>query len=217
MIVVAAGGLGTPVLLRRSWIKGAGENFFCDPMTMVYGTIQGSGNGYNIPNTAGSFKFHDREGIFLADFVDPRFVFPLQMLLTGVRYLPRWLKYGHMLGILVKIKDTPGGRIYSNGTFSKPMTREDHNKMARGISLATRVLVEAGAKRSSIMHTRIRGAHPGGTAAIDQVVDRNLETSKKHLYVCDASVLPKSMASPQVLTITSLAKRLARHLRDRLA
>jgi hypothetical protein len=216
-IVVAAGGLGTPVILRRSGIKGVGENFFCDPMTMVYGTIRGRGNGYDIPSTAGSLKFHETEGIFLADFVDPRFVFPLQMLLTSIKYLPRWLEYGHMLGILVKIKDTPGGRIHSNGAFSKPMTREDRNKMDRGISLATQVLVEAGVKRSSIMHTRIRGAHPGGSAAIDQVVDRNLETSKKHLYVCDASVLPKSMASPQVLTITSLAKRLAGHLRQKLA
>jgi choline dehydrogenase-like flavoprotein len=216
-IVVAAGGLGTPVILRRSGIKGAGEKFFCDPMTMVYGTIRGSGNGYDIPNTAGSLKFHDTEGIFLADFVDPRFVFPMQMLLTGVKYLPRWLEYGHMLGILVKIKDTPGGRIYSNGAFSKPMNQEDLDKMERGISLATQVLVEAGVRKASIMHTRIRGAHPGGSAAIDQVVDRKLETSQKCLFVCDASVLPKSMASPQVLTITSLAKRLARHLRHKLA
>jgi choline dehydrogenase-like flavoprotein len=211
-IVIAAGGLGTPVILRRSGIKEAGENLFCDPMVMVYGSSQSRGNGYDIPNTAGSFKFHDRDGIFMADFVDPRFMFPLQMLLKGVKYLPRWFDYGRILGILVKIKDTPGGRIHDGGAFSKPMSREDLKKMDRGVFLATQILSEAGVKRSAIMSTGIRGAHPGGTARIGRVVDGNLETTIKNLFVCDASVLPKSLASPQVLTLVALAKRLAGRL-----
>jgi choline dehydrogenase-like flavoprotein len=43
-------------------------------------------------------------------------------------------------------------------------------------------------------------------------VDPNLETRVKNLFVCDASVLPKPLASPQVLTLVALAKRLAGHL-----
>jgi choline dehydrogenase-like flavoprotein len=211
-VVVAAGGLETPSILQRSGLSEAGQNFFCDPMAFVYGTIDGRKNGHDIPNTAGSFKYHDTEGIFLADHADPRFIFPMQMLIKGVQYLPRCLRYDHTIGILVKIKDSPGGRINGDGTFSKPMTHKDKGKIARGIGLATKILIEAGANPVSIMSTPIRGAHPGGTAAINRVVDRDLETRIRNLYVSDASVLPESMASPQVLTIISLAKRLARHL-----
>jgi choline dehydrogenase-like flavoprotein len=211
-IVVAAGGLGTPVILRKSGIRDAGESLFCDPMVMIYGSSQNMGNGYDIPNTAGSFKFHEREGIFLADFVDPRFMFPIQMVLKGVKYLPRWFEYGRILGILVKIKDTPDGRVHDDGSFSKPLSMEDLKRMDRGMSLAGQILGEAGVKRSTILSTRIRGAHPGGTAPIGRVVDPNLETRVKNLFVCDASVLPKPLASPQVLTLVALAKRLAGHL-----
>ena len=57
-----------------------------------------------------------------------------------------------------------------------------------------------------------RGAHPGGSAAIGEVVDVNLETSIRGLFVCDASVLPKSPGKPPILTILALSKRLAEYI-----
>lgn len=212
IVVVAAGGLETPMILQKSGLSEAGRNFFCDPMSVVYGTIEDRGIAYDVPNTGGSMKFHRTDGIFLSDFIDPRLSFPVQMLMKGIKHLPVWFKYNRTLGILVKIKDTPGGRINANGTFSKSLTGEDQRKMKRGISLAEQILVKAGASPSSLVSTRARGAHPGGTAAINRVVDKNLETKIENLYVADASVFPEPMASPQVLTIISLAKRLARQL-----
>jgi choline dehydrogenase-like flavoprotein len=41
------------------------------------------------------------------------------------------------------------------------------------------------------------------------MLSRDLETAVKGLYVCDASVFPEALARPTVLTIISLAKRLA--------
>ncbi len=43
----------------------------------------------------------------------------------------------------------------------------------------------------------------------------DLESEIKNLYVCDASVFPEALARPTVLTIISLAKRLADHLVQR--
>jgi choline dehydrogenase-like flavoprotein len=136
----------------------------------------------------------------------------MQLLTKGVRHLPRWFTYGATIGILAKIKDEPGGSISTDGSFSKPLTGRDREKLERGTELARQILIEAGARPASILATAVRGAHPGGTAAIGRVVDGNLETRVKRLYVCDASVLPRSMAAPQVLTLVSLARRLARHL-----
>ncbi len=214
-VILAAGGLGTPVILQRSGLDYAGQHFFCDPMRFVYGAVDKPKGACDIPNTAGSFQFHDKDGIFLADHTDPALFYPVQIVTGGLRHLPKLLDYRKTIGILVKIKDTPGGRIYADGSFSKPLTRIDHEKLDKGVDIAEKILLEAGVKPSSMVTTAVRGAHPGGSAGIGRVVDTNLETEIKNLYVCDASVLPKSMASPQVLTLLSLARRLAVHLEGR--
>lgn len=212
IIIVAAGGLGTPVILRRSGLHQAGRNFFCDPMAFVYGVIKGRGISKDIPNTAGTMKFHESDGLFFADSIDPMFSFPLQLLLKGIRHLPKWRHYHRTLGILVKIKDDPGGCINPDGTFSKPLTKNDLDRLEYGVQLAKQVLYKAGAPGSSIYTTPIRGAHPGGTAAIGKVVNPDLATEIKNLFVADASVMPKPLAAPQTLTIVALAKRLAEQI-----
>ena len=58
----------------------------------------------------------------------------------------------------------------------------------------------------------IRGAHPSGTCRIGHVVDDNLETRIKNLYVCDASVFPEALDRPTVITIIAFGKRLVEHL-----
>ena len=44
------------------------------------------------------------------------------------------------------------------------------------------------------------------------MLDTNLKSEIKGLYVCDASVFPEALDRPTVLTIIGLGKRLARHL-----
>ncbi|MFH0823693.1 MAG: GMC oxidoreductase, partial [Pseudomonadota bacterium] len=58
----------------------------------------------------------------------------------------------------------------------------------------------------------IYGGHNGGTAAIGELVNTDMETEVSNLFVCDGSVLPLAPGLPPVLTIMALARRLARHL-----
>ena len=44
------------------------------------------------------------------------------------------------------------------------------------------------------------------------MVDTDLQTGVKNLYVCDASTFPEALDRPTVLTIISLGKRLSDHL-----
>ena len=76
----------------------------------------------------------------------------------------------------------------------------------------TGILVEAGAKPDTLFMTPLRGTHPGSTARIGEVVGTDLQTEIGGLYVCDASVFPRALARPTVLTIIALAKRLAEQL-----
>jgi choline dehydrogenase-like flavoprotein len=47
---------------------------------------------------------------------------------------------------------------------------------------------------------------------IGEMLDRDLQTEVRGLYVCDASTFPEALARPTVLTILGLGKRLANHL-----
>jgi choline dehydrogenase-like flavoprotein len=47
---------------------------------------------------------------------------------------------------------------------------------------------------------------------IGEMVDTNLQTEVKNLYVCDASTFPEALDRPTVLTIIGLGKRLSDHL-----
>lgn len=80
------------------------------------------------------------------------------------------------------------------------------------MELSTKILIKAGADPDSIMIGSPIEGHPGGTAPMGKVVDENLETRVKNLYVCDASVFPRSPGRPPALSIIALAKRLAKQL-----
>jgi len=92
------------------------------------------------------------------------------------------------------------------------VTIQDCERLREGSSIAEEILMKAGADSSSILMSKPQGAHPGGTAAIGRVVDENLETRVKNLFVCDASVFPVTPGLPPILTIVALAKRLAKTL-----
>ncbi len=57
------------------------------------------------------------------------------------------------------------------------------------------------------------GSGPGGvTVRLGEMVDADLQTTIRNLYVCDASVFPEALGQPTVLTIISFGKRLSDHL-----
>lgn len=120
------------------------------------------------------------------------------------------LKEKNLIGIMVKISDTPGGVVYPDGSVSKKVTGDDKSKLEQGINKAVEILIKAGADKNSILVTNPQGAHPGGTAAIGKVINNKLETEVKNLYICDASVFPTSPGMPPILTIVALAKKLAK-------
>jgi len=215
-VIIAGGGMGTPVILQRSGIPEAGQGFFCDPLRMVYGVPRDKGPGTaSAPQmSVGTFEHHDKDGFILSPIVEPKVLFPVSVGLRNPRHLPKFLNYSSLLGIMVKVRDDMGGRINLDGSFSKPLSHDDRLKLDKGTRVAERVLENAGCEASDIFYSMDRGAHPGGTARIGHVVDENLKTEIENLYVCDTSVIPQPWGLPPVLTCIGLGKRLARHLHN---
>jgi choline dehydrogenase-like flavoprotein len=121
-----------------------------------------------------------------------------------------------VMGIMIKIADESNGKIHSDGTITKTLTNRDLKLFERGYKKSVELLTAMGVDPNSISSTAIRGAHPGGTASIGKVVNKNLETSIEGLYITDASVIPQAPGRPPILTITALAKRLSNNLKEEL-
>jgi choline dehydrogenase-like flavoprotein len=205
-VVLAAGGLGTPVILQRSGISEAGSNLFIDMLINVYGTTREINLVHEPQMALVDLEFHEEDGFILSPYINiPRQV---RLIETGVK--GSLMNANRMLGLMIKTRDEPSGRVFPDGSVSKPATPKDRERLTKGYQIASEILVKAGADRKSIIKSIPQGAHPGGTAAIGTVIDNNMQTRIEGLYVCDASALPFAPGLPPILTIMALARRLAK-------
>jgi len=210
IVVLAAGGIGSPRILQASGFREAGQGMTMDTTVMVYGFVKERGIG-NEPPMTWSWENND-EGYMLSTLMDPWLLYPLINSLKGLKYALTWPRWNHVLGVMIKLKDEISGGVFPDGKISKPLTVSDRSRMAQAEEVCRRILIEAGADRSSIFMTPLRGTHPSGTVRLGTMVDQNLQTETPGLYVCDASVFPEALDRPTVLTIIGLAKRLAKYL-----
>jgi choline dehydrogenase-like flavoprotein len=209
-VVLAAGGIGSPRILQASGFREAGRGMTMDTTVMVYGFVAERGMGHEPPMTW-SWE-NDDDGYMLSTLMDPWLLYPLINSLKGLKYALTWPRWNHVLGVMIKLKDEISGGVFPDGKISKPLTATDRSRLARAEEMCRRILIEAGAERSSIFTTPLRGTHPSGTVRVGTLVDQNLQTETRGLYVCDASVFPEALDRPTVLTIIGLARRLAKHL-----
>ena len=207
-IIVSAGGIGSPVLLRRIGIKEAGTNFFFDPLITVCGRVNDLKKRTDeIPMSAGCHFPEDN--IVMTDMPIPTILD--KIFSAQVFRFHRLFETRKTLRIMVKIRDDLGGRLTDSGGVRKKLSSKDARRLMKGYAIAKDILKKAGAK--GIYKTWYLAAHPGGTVKIGELVDSNLKSIHyENLYVCDCSVIPEAWGFPPTLTLLCLGKRLARHL-----
>ncbi len=208
-IIISAGGIGTPVILRASGIKKAGYDFFFDPLIGVRGTVKDIDVPTSeIPMSAGVHM--EEEGYMMTDMAHP--FATTAMFAAGVFKFNRMFSRPNTLQIMVKAKDELGGKLTNTGGVRKILNKNEKQKLWRGYERAKKILKNAGAK--NIFKTPYLAAHPGGTVKIGELVDSNLMTQYDDLFVCDCSVIPEAWGMPPTTTIIGLGKRLAKHLSE---
>jgi len=199
-VVLSAGSLNTPHILRNSGItQGVGEGLFVDLFITVGGYLKDAGLNKEIPM---GIKLE-----FGPYFLSPHYSNQLVTLLKEKGFPAR---EQDVLGIMTKIADDANGRLLEDGTIEKQLTSNDVELLKEGYLKSAQILVGAGVDEDSIVSTPIRGAHPGGTAAIGRVVNESLETQIEGLFVADASVIERAPGRPPILTITAIAKNVAK-------
>jgi choline dehydrogenase-like flavoprotein len=201
VVVLAAGGLGSPRLLYSSGLGPRHSPFFSDPVIAVMGSVDDIDGGAEVPMAAG-LSLHE-EGVALADLTLPQPMYAAFAAQVG--RIDRLFAHKRTLSMMVKIRDDIGGKVGPRWA-DKRLTEGDRKKLDKGVEMAQAILGQAGAHH--IFQSWHFAAHPGGSVRIGEGVDANLQTATKGLFVCDASVIPAPWGLPPTLTLLCLGKRL---------
>ena len=113
--------------------------------------------------------------------------------------------------MMIKLADDNVGSVEGRNV-RKGLTADDSARLAEAIAVVRDILRRLGVPEDSMVLGTINGGHPGGMLPL---TEREVETFHDrrlpdNLYVADATLFPKSLGNPPILTIMAMAKRVGR-------
>jgi choline dehydrogenase-like flavoprotein len=197
LVVLAAGGFGTPVVLQRSGIE-CESRLFVDPVLTV------------AAHRPKAWQCNEIEMPFVAQ----RGHYILSPYFDWISYLfnPDWgHPIGDIVGIMIKLADESVGTV-SDGRVAKRLTALDRSRLDEGVGVATEILERFGVERGSIVRGTINAGHPGGMLPLTEKTAVSFHDARlpDNVYVADSTLFPRSLGNPPILTIVAMAKRVAR-------
>jgi choline dehydrogenase-like flavoprotein len=204
LVVLAAGGFGTPTILERSEIASE-PTLFVDPVLTVAARVPNAWqcNEIEMPFVA------QREGYILSPYFD----------WISCLFDARWRhRLQDIVGIMIKLADENVGSVATR-TVRKRLTPADRTRLDEAVGTATEILTRFGVDPREVLLGTVHAGHPGGTLPLTEksVPTMHDERLPENLFVADATLLPKSLGNPPILTIIALAKRVARICADDFA
>lgn len=202
-VVVSAGSLATPLLLRASGLGHvAAGGYYIDPSFVMFGRVPGL---RGVDSFAGTMGAALDDGIVLQDANVHKL--PFRMFMLQFMQPSRMFAYPEHIGIMVKTHDEVGGALSAEGRYHKTLDAAVFDKLARGERMARTILERAGA--GAIFKAPMMTGGVFGTLRVGSDVDARLETSVRDLYVCDGSLIPENGRVAPTLTLLCLANYLA--------
>jgi choline dehydrogenase-like flavoprotein len=199
LVVLAAGGLGTPAILERSGIA-CEPRLFVDPVLCVAARWPDAWqcNELEMPFVV------QRDHYILSPYFD-WFSFLVS---------PTWRHAAKDLVVMmVKLADEPSGSV-TGARILKALTDLDRRRLADGVTLATDILECFGAAPEDVVLGAVNAGHPGGMLPLTRDSAASFHDARLpgNVYVADASLFPESLGNPPILTIVAMAKRIGRLL-----
>lgn len=197
LVVLAAGGLGTPIILDRSGIT-CEATLFVDPVFCVAASYPGAGQDHHIPMPF----VMQRDGYMLSPYMDYLSFF----------FNKSWrLPSKDILSIMIKLSDSSSGASRSR-KIEKDLTLTDQERLKAGVSDCKAILGKMGVAENDIFLGTLNAGHPGGMLPLTSEESKSFHNRHlpENLYIADATLLPESMGNPPIWTILALAKRIAK-------
>jgi choline dehydrogenase-like flavoprotein len=197
LVVVAAGGLGTPVILQQSGIE-CQANLFVDPVLCVATRWEGALQNREMP-----MPFYVQKEHFM---ISPYFDFLSFFFNRSWKYAA-----GDIFSLMIKLADSNTGCVSRKGV-RKSLTEADKTSLKEGEAYCRDILHKLGRKDADIFLGSLNAGHPGGMLPLTEKESRTLHPGSlpPNLYVADASLFPGSLGNPPILTIAALAKRIGK-------
>jgi len=197
LVILAAGGFSTPVILQNSGIP-CENSLFVDPVLCVAAEMRGVHhlNEIQMPFVVQQERFLLSPYFdYLSFFFNRQWAYPAS----------------DTVSVMIKLADANRGSVSHNG-IDKPLTGEDNDALRNGVALCRELLKRVGAKESSMVLGTINAGHPGGMLPLTRNESHSMHNKRlpHNLYVADATLFPTSLGNPPILTIIALAKRVGK-------
>lgn len=133
---------------------------------------------------------------------------------AAARLKAAWKEWYHpmenLVSIMIKQADVSEGSCMGN-PVRKELTEQDKAILARATEQSKQILLAMGAKEEEIFLGTLNAGHPGGMFPLTEAEKDTLHSRllPENFYIADATLIPKAMGNPPMLTIMALAKRIA--------
>jgi choline dehydrogenase-like flavoprotein len=202
VVVLAAGGLGTPVILEASGIE-CDDRLFVDPVLTVAAEWKDCRQNREL-----SMPFAvQREHFILSPYFDHLSFF----------FNRRWKHPAKdILGIMIKLADESSGSVRKN-KIRKTLTGTDKERLSEGVALCTEIFGRLGIEQNRVFLGSVNAGHPGGALPLTAKEKDTFHNDRlpEGLYIADATLFPKSLGNPPILTIIAMAKRVCGIIKQR--
>ncbi|MBO6089406.1 MAG: GMC family oxidoreductase [Lachnospiraceae bacterium] len=195
-IFLCAGGLGTPVILENSGIK-CEESLFVDPLICVAGISP----SFNQDKQMLMPFYSQHDGFILSPYIDYLSFF----------FDKKWrVPASDLACIMIKLADEENGYLEGEKVH-KVLSDKDKETFDKAIALCHEILVNMGIPMDKHIVGLTAAGHPAGMLPLTEAESETLHSPllPENLYVADATILPKTMGFPPMLTIMALAMKIA--------
>jgi len=200
IIVLAAGGIGTPVILQNSGFR-LEPRLFVDPVLCVAGPWKRAFQNVDIPMPFVA----ERGPLILSPYFDYLSYFFNRDWPAGA---------GNILSLMIKLADARSGAV-AGGGVEKDLTLEDTEALRSAVDLCVEILGRMGIGKSDMFFGTLNAGHPGGMLPLTSADAGTLHPRRlpENLFLADATLLPEALGKPPILTIMALAKKIAKAIR----
>lgn len=204
VVVLAAGGLGTPAILENSGIP-CKAGLFVDPVLCVAAPWTAAHQDKDIPMPFVS----ERGPYILSPYFDHLSYFFNRDWPPGA---------GNILSLMIKLADDPCGTV-TGGSVDKDLTPHDTEALGSAVDACVVILSRMGVAKSEMFFGTLNAGHPGGMLPLTRESAKTLRPAglPANVFLADATLLPEALGKPPILTIMALAKKVASVIRREFA
>jgi choline dehydrogenase-like flavoprotein len=197
LVVLAAGGLGTPAILDASGIP-CEPRLFVDPVLWVAGRAERSAQCYEV-----EMPFVVQRNHYI---LSPYFDFLSFCFNRAARYPAT-----DIVGLMIKLADSGQGGVTADGV-AKTLSASDRQRLREGVEICDEILRRFGVDEGSVFLGTLNAGHPGGALPLTEREAATMHAARlpENVYVADATLIPQALGNPPILTIVALAKRVGR-------